>query len=64
MRSEIEFIHVILHNPSVILTDCHLDTHVAIGGFRSYLQNHHVLVGLLFVGVMVRKRREELTRRR
>lgn len=55
VQNSIETIHVILHNPSVILTDCHLYAHVAARGFRSYLQNHHFLIGVLFVSVSVRK---------
>ncbi|OAO14953.1 hypothetical protein AV274_3300 [Blastocystis sp. ATCC 50177/Nand II] len=51
VQNSIETVHVILHNPSVILTDCHLHAHVATRGFRSYLQNHHFIAGVLFVSV-------------
>ena len=48
-----ELIRITVHNPEVIVTDGVLKTRVVMVGWKGFLQQHHVLCGVLFVATTV-----------
>ena len=48
-----ELIRITVHNPEVIVTDGVLKTRVVMAGWKGFLQQHHVLCGVLFVATTV-----------